>query len=80
MEAQTAVAHVLPPSTELAAPDQEAVPGSTAPASGGSPTTHVLRVVDFMSDTLYGWRRFLTLNVLMKGCEKVGFYPISTDG
>jgi putative transposase len=51
--------------------DEEAAAGPTAPAVGVViPQSNAVWAVDFMSDTLYGGRRFRTFNVLDEGVRE----------
>ena len=54
---------------ELAAADEEAAPGAAGNRSWSSRPNEVW-ALDFMSDTLYGGRRFRTFNILDEGVRE----------
>ena len=64
------MARVLPASLELATPDQEAAPSPIHQPLVVILQSNTVWAADFMSDTLYGGRRFRTLNILDEGVRE----------
>jgi putative transposase len=70
---------VLPTPAEPATADKEAATGSASPAPRGHPATERVGTIDFMSDTLYGGRRFRTFNILDEGVGKDLAFEVDTS-
>ncbi len=79
LESQATLARVLPASAEPAAPGQKAGAGPVPPTLVVVPQPNVVWAVDFMSDTLYGGRRFRTLNLLDEGVREVLAIEVDTS-
>lgn len=70
MESQAPLAGVLPAPLESPRSDEEAALSSSTTTVGVIPYLNAVWAVDFMSDTLYGGRRFRTLNLLDEGVRE----------
>ena len=71
VECETRLAGLLPAALESASTHEETPARTASSATHGEPATQCgVGALDFMSDTLYGGRRFRTLNILDEGVRE----------